>query len=73
MPTCVTASFLPSSCATDEGSDYMYPNPGNSVENFNMTKLILPKGDCGPKAAPGYGPPGGGSGSPMPSMSGCNP
>ncbi|KAH8908322.1 hypothetical protein BR93DRAFT_476887 [Coniochaeta sp. PMI_546] len=41
-------------CTTEglEGSDYKYPNPGSSVDNFNMVPLVDLNGDCG-KAATG--------------------
>ncbi|KAJ9158241.1 Glycoside hydrolase [Coniochaeta hoffmannii] len=52
------------SCTTKdlEGKDYKYPNPGNSVDNFNMTDLVSLNGDCGKVATGGSGS-GSGSGS----------
>jgi hypothetical protein len=45
------------SCTTKDldGKDYRYPNPGNSVDNFNMTPLVDLKGDCGKVATGGSG------------------
>jgi len=56
------------SCTTSglDNMDYKYPNPGNSVDNFNMTELVSLKGDCGKVAT-------GGSGSGSSSGSGSQP
>jgi hypothetical protein len=49
LTTCTTTGLEP--------NEFLYPNPGKTVENFNMKELVSLKGDCGPVAA------GGGSGS----------
>ena len=42
------------SCATTENFDYKYPNPGPSVDRFNMTELIYPVGaGCGTPGSSG--------------------
>ncbi|KAL1868858.1 hypothetical protein VTK73DRAFT_3474 [Phialemonium thermophilum] len=58
LPDMVVAN-IPSinSCSTEglEGDDYLYPDPGKSVENhpFNPANLVPLKGDCGKAAAGG--------------------
>ena len=49
------------SCSTTnlDGKDYRFPNPGASVDNFNMTELVDLNGDCGAKVAGGSGSSGG--------------
>lgn len=51
-------------CATEENFDYMYPNPGPSVDRFNMTVLKYPTGaGCGTPGSSGSSSSGSGSGS----------
>lgn len=47
LPDMLVANIAPSTCATVEGVDVEYPNPGKSVETNPGAKLGAPTGQCG--------------------------
>jgi hypothetical protein len=80
LPDMVVANIPAiTTCNTNnlDGKDYRYPNPGQSVDNFNMTELVSLNGNCGATVAGGSGSSAGsgsssggsGSGSSQPSSS----
>lgn len=71
LPDMVVANIPSiSSCSTEglEGSDYLYPNPGNSVEKhpFAANDLVALNGDCGASGSSGSSGSNGSSGSAPP-------
>ncbi|KAK3945123.1 putative chitin domain 3 protein [Diplogelasinospora grovesii] len=72
LPDMLVANIAPhTDCATTEGFDYKYPNPGQSVESF-ASDLVYPVGNCGTTAAAGGSGSGSGSGSSSGSGSGTS-
>jgi hypothetical protein len=54
LPDMMVANIAPGgTCATKEGVDTQYPNPGNSVENTPGAALGPPLGQCGASGASG--------------------
>jgi len=48
LPDMLVANIAPAgTCATTEGTDIMFPNPGSSVETNPGAKLGAPTGQCG--------------------------
>lgn len=72
LPDMVVANIPAiSSCSTEglEGSDYQYPDPGSSVDDFNMVPLKPLNGNCGPTASGGSASSGSHTASGSPSSS----
>ncbi|KAK0720416.1 hypothetical protein B0H67DRAFT_484815 [Lasiosphaeris hirsuta] len=56
LPDMLVANIAPGGgCATEEGKDYKYPNPGKSVQSFASGELAFPVGNCGAVVAPPAG------------------
>jgi hypothetical protein len=56
LPDMLVANIAPNAgCATTEGVDIQYPNPGNSVETNPGAALGPPVGSCGTVVASGNG------------------
>ncbi|OHW94645.1 hypothetical protein CSPAE12_06734 [Colletotrichum incanum] len=69
LPDMFTANI--GNCETEEGTDVMFPNPGNSVDKFGDASVLkAPPAACGGGSGGGSG--GGATGSPAPTSTAGN-